>query len=75
MVYCTIPRNTLYKINSFPISNIKAILSLVEPINKKESLYIDALDKKDSTFNRIDLTLDKRDPASIDKFVEMSDKN
>lgn len=52
--------NTIYKINSFVIIKTEAMLPLVEPISKKESLYTNALDK--------------RDPTSIDKSVEMSSR-
>lgn len=42
----------------------EAILPLVKPISEKESAYTDTLDKKD-------LTLDKKDTASIDEPAEM----
>ena len=50
--YCTVPRDTLYKTNSFPMAKTKAMLPLVEPINKKESPYTDALDKRDPALDR-----------------------
>ena len=47
----TVPRDTLYKTNGFPMAKTEAILLLVEPISKKKSPYTDALDKKDPAFD------------------------
>lgn len=55
----TVQYNSLHKRKIFLIIKIKAILPLIEPINKKQSLYIDALNRKN--------------PARINK--EISDKN
>ena len=60
----TVPRDTLYKINGFAMAKGEAILPLVEPISKEESLYTDALDRRDPA-------LDLRDPAGIDEATKM----
>ena len=61
---CTVPRDTLYKTNGFPMAKAKAMLPLVESISKEESPYTDALDRRD-------LALDRKDPAGIDEAAEM----
>lgn len=63
-MHCIVLYNTLSKINSFSIIKAKAMLPLIKQISKKESLNINALNKKNLAFNR-------RDPASIDKAVKM----
>lgn len=60
--------NILYKINNFLIAKIKAILLLIKLISKKNCLYIDAFDKQD-------LTLDKKNLATINKAIEMSGRS
>ena len=55
--YYTVPRDTLYKTNGFPMAKTEAMLPLVEPISKEESPYTDALDR--------------RDPVGIDEAAEM----
>ena len=60
----TVPRNTLYKTNGFPMAKTEAMLPLVEPITKEESPYTDALDRRDPA-------LDRRDPAGIDEAAEI----
>lgn len=44
------------------------MLPLVKYISKKKSLYINALNKRDSA-------LDKKDLASFDKVAKMSDRS
>lgn len=61
MAYGIISYNILQKINGFPIAEPKAMLILVEIIGKKNSLYIDVFDRRDST--------------GSDKAVEMPSKN
>lgn len=46
----------------------KIILLLVKLINKEESLYINAFNKKDLVFN-------KRDPANINEVAKMPDRS
>lgn len=60
--------NILYKTNIFAIAKTEAILCLVEPICKKENLYINA-------FNRKDLVFNKRDSANIDETAKIFGKN
>lgn len=62
-----VPRDSLYKTNSFLIAKAKTILPLVELISRKKSLYTDAFDRKDPVFDKID-------PASINKAAQMSNK-
>ena len=47
----TVPRDTLYKTNGFPMAKAEAMLPLVEPISKEESPYTDALDRRDLTLD------------------------
>lgn len=68
MAHCIILRNTLYKINIFLIAKIEAILLLVKSICKKKSPYINAFDKKNSAFNKKDLT-------GINKATKMPNKS
>lgn len=68
MAHYIIPRNTSYKTNSFLIINIEGILSLIEPMSKKNSLYRNLFDKKD-------LILTKKDLIGINKVVEISNRN
>lgn len=58
-----VSRNTLYNKNEFPIVKTEAILSLIESISKKKSLYIEALKRRDLAF-------DRRDLVNIDKNFE-----
>ena len=50
------------------MAKLKVILSLVEPISKKQSLYINALDKRNSA-------LDRKNLAGINKVAEMLGKS
>lgn len=68
MAHYIIPRNTSYKTNSFLIIKIEGILSLIEPMSKKNSLYRNLFDKKD-------LILTKKDLIGINKVVEISNRN
>lgn len=61
-VRCTVPRNTLHKINCFPIAKSEAMLTLVKPISKKKSSYTNAPDRKDPT-NIDEKMLDRSEAA------------
>lgn len=63
-----ISHKILYKTNGFLIAKIEVILLLIKSINKKQNLYIIALNKKD-------LALDKKDFASIKKAAKIPGKN
>lgn len=80
--HCTVSCNILNQTNHFFIAKTKVILSLAEPISKKESPDIYAYDKKDLALDRRnpapdrgDPAFDKGDLASINKAVEMPGKN
>lgn len=68
MAYCIILNNILYQTNSFPMAKVEIILFLVKLINKNESLYTDAFDRKDLAFNTKNL-------ASINEAAEIINKS
>lgn len=68
MAYCIILHNILYQTNSFSMAKVEIILFLIKPISKNESLYTDALDRRDLAFNTKNL-------ASINEAAEIINKS
>lgn len=63
--------NTLNKINGFLIAKVEAISLLVKLISKEKSLYIEVFDKRNHSFNKKNLALDSKNPASIDEAIKI----